>query len=167
MRAPAPASSLCRQRAGGPFPFLVLRQRFPDVAAHTAFHTSVLLPCCSFLTLCCVCGRKTHHRDVVQQRLLVVAIMPPHQEGKSFFQTSCARRAVERVISSLMNSHHFLSDPWYSQWWDLIHLRLYIVSFPASFSPTACFDLTPCGQAGYYQPGKLRGSWYWWAHIYE
>lgn len=35
---------------------------------------------------------------------------------------------------------------------------LYIVSFPASFPLTACFDLTPCGQAGYYQLGKLRGS---------
>lgn len=45
---------------------------------------------------------------------------------------------------------------------------LYIVSFPASFPLTACFDLTPCGQAGYYQLGKLRGSsyWYWCIDIY-
>lgn len=95
-------------------------------------------------------GRINLCKAGIQQRFLV-AIVLPHQETKPLFSDKPHAHSEPWKGPFLMDQFPFqgLSQGiLVFSMMGLIYLYLwpYIVSFPASFSLTACFDLTPCKQ---------------------
>lgn len=142
-----------RQRTGAPFPSpgTACPAAAPSKSpAQISFHTWVPLACCSPFDLMLRWGQNNSLQNWHSTKISCGhRASSPGKKISLQWQTSCTLRAMQRAVS------HGSIPIAFSGGLGVLHdgilyiytyLWPYIVSFPASFSLTVCFDLTPCKQ---------------------